>query len=120
LLGEDYQKEMARQLGYAQEEDPLMAGLAKEKKDQVQKIQQEFSEKRSEIYAQAKGHISMEIQEDLKVLNRQMNDDLAKVLTPQELFEYQVRTSETASNLKNNELRVFDATEEEFRAIFNA
>jgi hypothetical protein len=120
LLGEDYQKEMARQLGHAQEEDPFMAGLPKEKKDQAQKIQREFSEKRSEIYAKAKGYISMEVQDDLKVLSRQMNDELAKVLTPQELFEYQVRTSETASNLKNNELRVFDATEEEFRAIFKA
>src|SRR5688572_5360086 len=120
LLGEDYHKEIARQFGYATEEDPFMAGLPKEKKDAAQKLVQQFNEKRSEIYAKAKGHISMDVQDEIKVLNRQMNDDLAKVLTPQELFEYQVRTSEIAINLKYNGLQLVEATEEEFRAIFKA
>ena len=62
----------------------------------------------------------MGTQEDLRALRRKLHDDMAKFLSPQELLDYEVRTSETAQNLKYNELQAFDADEAEFRAIFKA
>jgi hypothetical protein len=45
---------------------------------------------------------------------------MAKVLSPEDLFEWQLRHSETVQNMKWNELRGFDASEDEFRAIAKA
>jgi hypothetical protein len=120
LLGDDYPKDIARQFGYAAEEDAVMAAIPKEKKDQLQKIRERLNEERREINLKAKGHFSTELQDDLKALNRQARDEYAKILSPHELFEYELRNSELASSLKYNELRFFDATEQEFRAIFKA
>src|SRR6185295_9909337 len=44
--------------------------------------------------------------------------DLGKVLTPREFEDYEINTSATASSLKSK-LEGFNATDEEFRKIFN-
>lgn len=122
LLGDDYRKDMARQspYGYGMTEDAFMEGLAKEKRSALETIQSEFNDKRSDIYRKAKGTITQEDQEEIRRIERQMHDEMAKVLSPQELFDYEVRTSQLASNMKYNELRGFDPTEQEFRALFKA
>ena len=118
LLGEDYQKEIARENGW-NHPDPFEK-LSPEARKQAQALTEKFNEERSELYRKAKNHIDMGTQEDLRALRRKLHDDMAKFLSPQELLDYEVRTSETAQNLKYNELQAFDADEAEFRAIFKA
>jgi hypothetical protein len=118
LLGEDYQKEIARENGW-NHTDPFEK-LSPEARKQAQELAEKFNEERNEIYRKAKNHIDMGTQEDLRALRRKLHDDMARFLSPQELLDYEVRTSETAQNLKYNELQAFDANEAEFRAIFKA
>jgi hypothetical protein len=118
LLGADYEKEIAKQFNGPQPKDPL-DHLPRETRDKVTELYQKFSEQRSDVYQKAKGSIDATMQNELRVLNRQLHDDLAKVLSPEDLFEFEVRTSEGARNLKY-QLEAFDATEQEFRAIFKA
>ncbi len=56
---------------------------------------------------------------ELARLRQALRDDLAKILTPPQLEEYQLRYSNTADTLRKD-LRGFGATPDEFRAIFRA
>jgi hypothetical protein len=118
LLGEDYQKEIARENGW-NHTDPFEK-LSPDARKQAQSLTEKFNEERSELYRKAKNHIDMGTQDDLRALRQKLHDDMAKFLSPQELLDYELRTSETAQNLKYNELQAFDANEAEFRAIFKA
>ena len=119
LLGADYPKEMEKQYGWGETKDPL-EHLPQETRDKVAEMNQKFSMQQSEIHRKAKGYIDSATQDELRVLKRQLRNDLAAVLSPADLFEFEVRTSDLARNMKYNELQAFDATEEEFRAIFKA
>ncbi|MDQ6633065.1 MAG: hypothetical protein M3Y82_15140, partial [Verrucomicrobiota bacterium] len=116
----DYWKEMAKRNGWDSGDDPFMESLPQEKKDSLQDIQQKFEEMKQEIYRKIKGYFDQDDQNEIKKINRQQHDEMAKVLSPDELFEYEVRHSEIARDLKDNELPGFDASEQEFRAIFKA
>lgn len=52
-----------------------------------------------------------------RLLKEERHDDLSRILSPEELAEYELRFSQTANTLRQ-ELRLFNATEEEFRHIF--
>jgi hypothetical protein len=120
LLGEKYQDLIAQQYGVKKSKDEFSEKLSKEVKDQLSEIQQRFSDQRNEIYRKAKGYIDSDTQAELKKVEQQQTAEMAKVLSPEDLFEWQLRHSETVQNMKWNELRGFDATEEEFRAIAKA
>lgn len=55
--------------------------------------------------------------EALRLLQQERLEDLAAILSPDELEEYELRHSETADALRQD-LRFFDASEEEFRELF--
>jgi hypothetical protein len=119
LLGVDYEKEISKQWGYPPAKDPL-ENLAPETRDRARGLTEKFSEQQSDIYRKARGHIDSTTQDELRSLRRQLHEDLAKIMGPDELLDYEVRTSDIARNMKYNELQAFDASEEEFRAIFKA
>jgi hypothetical protein len=119
LLGAHYEKELAKQYGGGPQPKDSLEHLPRETRDKASELYQKFSEQQSDLYQQAKGSIDSTTQNGLRVLKRQLHDDLAKVLSPEDLFEFEVRTSDVARNLKY-ELQAFDATEQEFRAIFKA
>ncbi|HWN95927.1 MAG TPA: hypothetical protein VNT99_12900 [Methylomirabilota bacterium] len=119
LLGADYQKEMAKQYGWGETKDPL-EHLPQETRDKVAELNQKFALQQSEIHRKAKDRIDSATQDELRALKRQLRNDLAAVLSPADLFDFDVRTSDLARNMRYNELQAFDASEEEFRAIFKA
>ncbi len=51
-------------------------------------------------------------------IEREREADLAALLTPSELFEFEIRTSATARRLTHS-LTAFDASEEEFRQLYS-
>ena len=89
-------------------------GLPPDKVESIRSLLREFDEQRDDIYAS--GTYSM-VREKLPALEKAQRDAIVRLLTPQELAEYDLRTSNTASSLRN-ELAAFNPTEAEFRAIF--
>src|SRR5690606_32925705 len=51
------------------------------------------------------------------LIEKERRAEMAKILSPEQLFEWDLRHSSTAQNMKW-QMQAFDATEEEFRAIF--
>jgi hypothetical protein len=65
------------------------------------------------------GSLPQAAQHELNVVMQQRKDDLAKMLSSAELEEYDLRNSPLAKDLRR-QLYGFDATEKEFRGIFEA
>lgn len=63
------------------------------------------------------GRASQEDEQKIRLLEQERQADIAALLTPEELFEYELRSSPTARQLRYT-LAVFGPTEEEFRRIF--
>src|SRR4051812_7849312 len=126
-LGREQQKLMRDLLGRdAEATDPMsqyyadrrFGTLSPEKRDQARDIIREFDEKRSDIYMSFTGGGMLPAdREKINALEKQQRETLAKVLSPAELEEYDFRSSNTGNSLRY-ELAAFDATEQEFRTIY--
>lgn len=93
--------------------------LPAEKLTQLQAISSDYSELQQEIYAKTNGLFLPEDREKLAFLEKEKLADLAKTLSPQEFEDYQLRSSNTASQLRS-QLVGFNPSEAEFRALFKA
>lgn len=92
--------------------------LSYDKIEQIQKITSDYSELRQQVYAASNGGVQLpEDREKLALLDKEQRADIAKLLTPQEFAEYDIRTSPTSSQLRSR-LATFKPTEDEFRAIY--
>ena len=117
LLGVDLATELAK-FGNGDEEQERMYGfLSPEKRQQVLDLQARFDALEQEVYANSKGVMLDEDQEQLKAIQKQKEAELAAFLSPDELEEYQLRNSPTANGLRS-QLTGFEPSEEEFRKIF--
>jgi hypothetical protein len=94
-------------------------GIPLEKVTELQRIASDYSEMRSEIYAESNGMLMPEDREKISYLEKELRSDFAKLLTPAELEEYELRSSSTANGLRS-QLTTFQPNEEEFRALFQA
>jgi len=120
LLGVDLDKEMQRQQGYVYgQAEPALDFLSADKRDKLQALLQKHQEQHRALYDQqpAYGGDWQQWQEQSRRLREQQQAEIAALLTPAELESYQARTSPTAQSLKVK-LRAFEATEEEFLALF--
>lgn len=99
---------------------PVLGGLSTETKQAIQEIGM-----RSEAHLQS--YLEEQRQQgknpdpvELARLRKQTRDDLARVLPPAELEEFLLRYSQYAGDLRSQfgQLKYFNATPEEFRAIF--
>lgn len=111
ILGADAEAEDAINLAFR---GRRLDGLPPEKAQEVKSLLQEFEDQRQEIYMSGTANMD---REKLTNLDKAQQAALARLLTPQELQEYNLRNSNTANYLKQ-ELSAFNPTEEEFRAIF--
>jgi len=94
--------------------------LPPEKIEAIQRIQRDYEELRNQVRAERAGSANGPAEQaKLALLEREQRADLEATLTAEELFEHDVRSSRTASQLRGR-LAGFDATEEEFRAIYRA
>jgi len=91
-----------------------LQGLPPDKVEAVRNLLRGFDEQRDDIYAA--GTYSID-REKIKALDKAQHDAIARLLKPQELVEYDLRTSETAGALRDK-LSAFSPTEAEFRAIY--
>lgn len=114
LLGDDY--------GTMSEEARLYerrryGNLPADKMEQLQRINSDYSELRMQVYNESHGMLLPMDRETLAYLEKEKEADLAAILTPQELEEYQLRSSSTATRL-HSQLSAFDPTEQEYRSLY--
>ncbi len=93
-----------------------VAHLAPAKAADVRTLVREFDERRSDVYGMG-GLIGAEQQKKIAALDQEQRSALAKLLTPEEFIEYELRNSQTSQNLRYS-LSAFNPTEQEFRAIY--
>jgi Spy/CpxP family protein refolding chaperone len=91
--------------------------LSAEKIRQVNAINKDYGELAARTRDEMKGILLPEDREKLNFLEKEKHRDLANVLTPQELEELDLRSSDTASGLKSRTAE-FQPSEGEYRTLF--
>ncbi len=93
-------------------------GLSAAKAEELGAIRERYNEAREELYAIRRGATPTPAdQTKMSALETAMHDEFAKVLTPQELEEYDLNASRTATQLQY-QLAAFDVTEAEYRTLY--
>jgi hypothetical protein len=87
------------------------------KREALQQMEQDYNELAQDLRREAKGFSMPEDAEKARFLEAEKRRDLAAMLSPEELADYDLRQSRTAQNLRWQMTRM-DATEVEYRAIF--
>ncbi len=117
LLGVDLQLELARYSGDADAIERSYSFLPSAKQSQVRALAEQFDELEQDLFVRARGWLLDGDQEELRQLQRQRREQMAALLDPEELEEYELRFSETSNNLRSQMIG-FQPNEEEFRRIF--
>ncbi len=92
--------------------------LPADKVSRLAAVKRDYDEMRSEIYEAAGGGTMLpEDRAKLALLEKEQRADFAQFLTPQEVADYELRTSSTATQMRYN-LTAFAPEEAEFRTIF--
>jgi hypothetical protein len=86
--------------------------------DQIAAIRERYDQQRADIYSNFRGGLLPDEQAKVDALEKAMRADMAAVLTPQQLEDYELRTSNTANQLRYS-LTAFNATEQEFRTLYS-
>jgi LysM repeat protein len=101
---------------------PILGNLSAESKQRLEEISAR-SQDRLQAYIDAMRRDGKEPDPaDLAKIRQQTRDELAKVLPPAQLEEFLLRYSQEANNLRADlgQLGFFNATPDEFRAVFRA
>jgi hypothetical protein len=100
----------------------VLGALPNEVKQALQEINS-YSQDRLVAYAEARRKEGKPLDPiGLAKLRQQTREELARVLTPQQLEEFLLRFSQTASALRTelSQLQFFNVSQDEFRAMFRA
>jgi hypothetical protein len=84
--------------------------------EQLAQINERYDEQRAELLA-TMGSGPLADRSKIDALAKTMHQEFAGVLSPQELEEFDLRASQTANQLRYT-LQAFNATEQEFRALY--
>lgn len=87
--------------------------------DAIGRLERDYADMNGEVRSGAHGIYLPEDRNILAVLEREKRQDLARILTPEQLADYDLRTSPLTSRLSHT-LTLLDATEAEFQAIYEA
>jgi len=117
LLGENIHDERIADSGGKPWYEREFGMVPAEHRNKVREMRDRHQEITSEIHERAGGFHDQEVQAELKAARKKFHDELATVLTPQQLEDYKLRSSDTASNMRY-ELSKFEPNEEEFRSVF--
>lgn len=93
--------------------------LPASKVDALRRINDDYAEMMSEVRAASQGILLPEDRAKLALLEREKRADLAALLNPAELADYEMRSSILTQRLRQA-MTLMNATESEFRAIYQA
>ncbi len=91
--------------------------LSKTKIDLIQRINDDYAEMLSQVRAATNGITLPEDRAKMALLEREKHADLAAILAPQELEDYEMRNSPVTARLRTA-FSLMNATEDEFRTIY--
>lgn len=114
LLGDDFAASYGAAAG---NESRYYGNISKAKLDLIQKINDDYSEMNMQVRAGMQDITLPEDAEKFALLEREKKADIAALLTPEELANYELRTSRITGTLRNT-LTLLDSDEEEFRRIY--
>jgi len=119
LLGVDVPVEVPAGSGFrtAERFEIGYAALPESKRDGVRQVQESFWDQLEALERRTRGYWEPEDLEEYKRLREERSRLLAETLTPAELEEYELTTSETGNRLRS-ELASFGPTDEELRQIY--
>lgn len=117
LLGVDLRWELAKYSGEAESLERNYSFLSTDKQAQVRAWSEHFDELEQDLYVRSRGWMLDEDLAALRQLQRQRREQLASMLNPEELEEYELRFSDTANNMRS-QMTGFRPNEDEFRRIF--
>jgi len=113
LLGLNYEREVNKYFVDTREDDRRLSFLSEDKRPQLLTLREEIEDYRERLLEGGNtGAPAFRQIDDLR------QRKLAVILTPEEIKEYELRTSETADRLRT-ELVGFNPSEEEFRQLFH-
>ena len=115
LLGDDFFASSGADPTAAQRRQ--FGDLSKSKIDLIQRINDDYDEMLSQVSGATNGIMLPEDRAKMALLEREKQADLAAILTPQELEDYEMRDSPITSRLRPA-LALINATEDEFRTIY--
>jgi hypothetical protein len=116
LLGVELQAELSKY--WEDDYDPQSyAFLSDEKRDRVLALKAKYEDMEQEVYARAQGLMLEQDEQELKQIQQQREKEMASILSPQELEEYELRHSSVSETLRS-QLGGFEPSEEEFRKLF--
>lgn len=115
ILGDDYFAGSAGDATAAQRQK--YGDLPKSKIDLIDRIADDYAEMISQVKAATNGIMLPEDREKLALLEREKRADLAAILSPAELEDYEMRNSTITMRLRGA-LTLLDASLEEYRAIY--
>lgn len=87
--------------------------------ERIRKLFADYEELTDQAFLENPSRVSPEGRAKSALLEKERRADLERLLSAEELFDYDVRNSLTARNLRGR-LAEFDATEAEFRALYAA
>lgn len=92
--------------------------LPPEKIRQIEAISKDYEDLRRAVREEMRDISFPEDEQQLALLDKEHRADLQALLTPEEFAEFDRRASDTANGLRN-QLAAFDASEAEYRALFD-
>ena len=98
--------------------DGAFGALPESKRDPVRAIQEQYWAQSDDIKQRTLGYLEPEDRDAFLRIKTERREALAKVLTPRELQDYELKTSATAPALRSR-LEGFEVTDEEFRKVFD-
>ena len=98
-------------------QDTRLSFLPEEKRQDLQEIEQDYQDLINEVQQEMQGFSIPSDAEKIRFLQEEKKRDLAAILTPAELADYDLRMSNTAQQLRWKMTR-FDGSEEEYRKVF--
>lgn len=97
--------------------DGPVVPLPEEKRKAVLLMEQDYELMEGKLHHESRGILFPEDREALALLTKARRKDIEALLSPEELFEYDLRKSDIARSLRG-QLSAFEPTKEEFREIF--
>ena len=119
LLGVNYEREINKYFVDTNEDERRLNFVSEEKRQQLLALREEFEAKRERVLREAKdGSLTAEQRDELDKIEAAREQALAGILSPEELQEFELRTSETADRLRE-ELIGFNPSANEFKEIYD-
>jgi hypothetical protein len=115
LLGIDYEAEMAKWSGRPNEDNQRYGYLSAEKQEQAKTMRDKYREMERALFSE--GGMTAENRAKFMALRSQREAEMAALLGPEDFEQYQLRSSYTARNMREN-LAAFQPNEDEFKKIF--